>query len=163
MSMDLVKISYGSRTVRMPLDSFLHILNGSEARDCKAAYMKQRLSHVGNASPHQEKRYWFGIGRQRGSYDSLADVLVAAMRWIHDNDPEAHRALANRRKASRAYIATEPADLYAPNRRHLAVFARRYADGWYLDTNLSYAGACRFLDDCFALTSLTKGRDWFFR
>lgn len=163
MSMDIVTICIGSRTHRLPLDSFLHIMEGGVSLDCRAAYMKQRLSDAGSAGPHRRQRYWFGIGQDRRTYDSLADVLVAAMRWVHDNDPEAHSQLANRRKATRAYIAGEPADLYAPSRRHLAVFARRYADGWYLDTNLSYPGACRFLDDCFSLTALVKGRDWFFR
>lgn len=161
--MELVKISIGNRTYRVPLNSFLHILNGSESGDCEAAYMKHRLEKAGYARPSQGKQYWFGVGKDRKSYGSLSDVLVAAMIWIHDNAPDAHRRLADRRKTSRGYIAEEPSEIYASNRGDLGVHARRYVNGWYVDTNLSYAGVCRFLDDCFAATHLEKGRDWFFR
>lgn len=164
MSIELVKISIGGRTVRVPLENFLHIVGGSEVRDCKSAFMKARLAATATrgARGFHADRYWLGIGSQHSRYDSLAEVLVAAMGWIHRNDSAAHGDIAGRRKTTRAYIAQRPSDIYDAAFQHLSVFGRAYAPGWYLDTNLSHRGASRFLDDVFSCTSLARGRDWYF-
>ena len=86
---------------------------------------------------------------------------MKAMRWLLDQHPEAIRQLSNRRKYSRAYIATDPGVLYG-NRSDLTRFARQFAPDWHVDTNLSYDNTKRFLADAFAQAGLLRGRDWYF-
>ena len=62
------------------------------------------------------------------------------MSWIYHNDIAAHDRIASVRKHTRAYIARMPSDLYDASCQHLAVYAKPYAPGWFLDTNLSYPG-----------------------
>lgn len=164
MNTELVKISIGESVMRLPMESFRHIVENSDPRDRKAAYLKQRLgaSLAAGTRTKSLRRYWFGIGSDDGRYDTLADVLVAAMSWIHRNDPAAHDRIAARRKFTRAYIARQPEELYAGTLQHLAMHARQYEPGWYLDTNLSYRGASAFLEDVFSYTSLVRRSDWYF-
>jgi hypothetical protein len=106
-------------------------------------------------------QYWIGVGTDHWQCRTLADVLVVAMRWLHDHDHEALLRLSKRRKHSRAYIASDPVALYG-GRSDLAGFARLFASGWYVDTNLSAENTLRFLTDALAPAQPEQKRDWFF-
>ena len=67
MSTELVTISIGSRTVRVPLDRFLRIVQGDETLDCKSAFIKVRLAATAKRSAMGfcGDRYWLGIETHR--------------------------------------------------------------------------------------------------
>ena len=83
------------------------------------------------------------------------------MRLLYDRFPNALDRLAQTRKVARCCVARSPAGLYDLRRPDLARFARQFAPGWYVDTNLSYDNTRRLLLLAFKEAGLVFGQDWY--
>jgi hypothetical protein len=166
-------ITIAGRTLALPLDQLHQILCEADRANSEALFTQAKMRRrtiialrLTNPARYRELRlgggsYWLGIGQQCWQGRTLPDILVAAARWLHDEHPEAFQRLSQRRKHTRAYIAQDPASLYGA-RPHLASFAKLFAPGWYIDTNLSADNTQRFLGDLFAEAGLAHRRDWYF-
>jgi hypothetical protein len=166
-------ITIAGRTLALPLEQLHHILCEADLANSEALFMQAKLRRrtivalrVSHPARYRDLRlgggsYWLGIGEQSWQGRTLPDILVAAARWLHDEHPQAFQRLSQRRKHTRAYIAQEPASLYK-KRPHLARYAKLFATGWYIDTNLSADNTQRFLSDLFAEAGLMHRRDWYF-
>lgn len=173
MTHSFASVSVGGHSFQISLGQLHQILNDPKAADCKTRFKRaQLLRQVGlvlrRSDPARYRAlslgggpYWLGIGGEFWECRTLAGILVTAMGWLHEHDQKALLCLSQRRKHSRAYIATDPVALYG-GRRALAKYAKPFAAGWYVDTNLSFANSQRFLLDAFKLAKLTRGQDWYF-
>jgi len=173
MTHEHASITIAGRSLEIPLYHLQQILLGSASAPCEALFRREQLVRrtmiaLRRAHPDRHREFpiksgskWLGIAGEHWQCRTLADVLVTAMRWLHDHRGDAMLRLARRRKYSRAYIATDPIALYG-GRKDLAARARQYTLGWYVDTNLSASNTQRFLADAFAEAGLIRGRDWYF-
>ena len=173
MTHDHASITIAGRSLEIPLDHLHQILVGSASAPCEALFRREQLvrrtsTALRKAHPDRYREFWhkggskwLGIAGEHWQCRTLAGVLVTAMRWLHDHQGDAMLRLAQRRKHSRAYIATNPLALYG-GRKDLAVYAKQFAPGSYVDTNLSAVNTQRFLADAFVEAGLIKGREWYF-
>ncbi len=174
MTHDHASITIAGRSLEIPLYHLHQILSGSPSAPCEALFRREQLVRrttiaLRRAHPDRYRefrlkggsKWWLGITGEHWQCRTLAEVLITAMRWLHDHRGDAMLRLASRHKYSRAYIATDPINLYG-GRKDLAVHAKLFAPGWYVDTNLSSDNTQRFLADAFAEAGLAQERDWFF-
>lgn len=166
-------ITVAGRSMAMPLECFHQIVCGTEPVTSEALFLRAEIRRrtalaLRKADPNRYREiglgggsYWLGIGQQYWQRRTLAEILVTGARWLHDERPDALLRLSQRRKHSRAYIAQDPAAIYA-GRTHLASYAKPFATGWYVDTNLSAANTLRFLRDALREAGLMHRRDWHF-
>jgi hypothetical protein len=166
-------ITFAGRSLELPLESLHQIVGGAEPATSEALFLRAEIRRrtalaLRKADPKRYRdlrlgggSYWLGIGQQHWQRRTLAEILVTAARWLHDERPSALLRLSQKRKHSRAYIAQDPAALYA-GRADLASFAKPFAQGWYVDTNLSAENTHRFLGDLFVEAGLMHRRDWYF-
>jgi hypothetical protein len=173
MTQPHASITVAGRSLELPLESLHQIVGGAEPSTTEALFLRAEIRRrtalaLRKADPTRYRdirlgggSYWLGIGQQHWQRRTLAEILVQAARWLHDDRPDALLRLSQKRKHSRAYIAQDPAALYA-GRADLASFAKPFAPGWYVDTNLSAENTHRFLDDVFSEAGLAHRRDWYF-
>jgi hypothetical protein len=173
MTHDYASITIAGRSLELPLYHLHQLLSDLASSPCEAKFRREQIlrrttTALGKAHPDRCREFrlkggsiWLGIAGDHWRCRTLAEVLITAMRWLHEYRDDALLPLASRRKYSRAYIATNPVALYG-GRKDLAVHARQFAPGWYVDTNLSASNTKRFLADAFAEAGLDPGRDWYF-
>lgn len=173
MTLPHASITVAGRSFELPLESLLQIVGGAEPATSEALFLRSKIRRrtalaLRKADPKRYRdirlgggSYWLGIGQQHWQRHTLAEILVKAAGWLHDERPDALLRLSQKRKHSRAYIAQDPADLYA-GRPDLAIFAKPFAPGWYVDTNLSAENTHRFLDAVLSEAGLAHRREWYF-
>ena len=90
--------------------------------------------------------------------DTLADVLVLVLLFIHKIDDNFLPPISRESGRARPILARNPQELY-PGRHYLSHYSRKVADGWYVGTNYSKKDVARILGRICDVAGLVLGDD----
>ena len=115
-------------------------------------------SEIAETASSSGKKYDFEIFGEPCSVDTLADVLVSVLLFIHKIDDNFLPRISRESGRARPILARDPQELY-PGRHYLSHYSRKVADGWYVGTNYSKKDVARILGRICDVAGLVLGDD----